>query len=109
MDSGATHHFLVIDASATGISIATNPITVTIIDGSTLTPTHERELDLPLLPKGAQSGHVVPLISVVTLCNAGCRVVFEEWGIGVTVTYRGKIVMECKKCSQNRIVDGPHY
>ena len=26
--------------------------------------------------------------------------VFEEWGIGVTVTYRGKIVMEGKKCTK---------
>ena len=39
-DSGATSHFLVTDASATGISVATNPITVTIPDGTKLTLTH---------------------------------------------------------------------
>ena len=77
LDSGATSHFLVTDASATGISVATNPITVTIPDGTKLTSTHKRELDLPLLPKGARTGHVIPgmsshsLVSVVTLCNAG--------------------------------------
>ena len=104
MDSGATSHFLVIDASATGMSIATKPITITIPDGTKLTSTHKRELDLQLLPKAARSGHVIPgmlshsLVSVVTLCNAGCRVVSEEWRIGFSITYRGAIVMEGKKC-----------
>ena len=41
-----------------------------------------------------------PLVSGVTLYNAGYRVVFEEWGICVTVTYRGKIVIEGKKCTK---------
>ena len=68
--------------------------------------THKRELDLPLLPKAARSGHIIPgmlshsLVSVVTLCNAGYRVVSEEWGIDVTVTRRGTIVMEGKKCTK---------
>ena len=58
------------------------------------------------MSRAARSGHVIPgmlshsLVSVVTLCNAGCRVVFEEWGIGVTVTYRGTIVTEGKKCTK---------
>ena len=39
------------------------------------------------------------LMSVVTLCNAGFRVVFKEWGIGVTVTYRGVIFTEGKACA----------
>ena len=55
LDSGATSHFLVTDASATGISVATNPITVTIPDGTKLTSTHKRECDLPILPKTARS------------------------------------------------------
>ena len=100
LDSGATSHFLVTDASATGISVATNPITVTIPDGTKLTSTHKRELDLPLLPKAARTGHVIPgmsshsLVSVVTLCNAGYRVVFGEWGIGVTFT-RAVVIRSC--------------
>ena len=39
LDSGATSHFLVTDVSATGISIATNQITVTIPDDTKLTST----------------------------------------------------------------------
>ena len=60
LDIGAIPHILVTDASATGIQTATNSITVTIPDVSRLTSTHKRELDLPLLPKAAQSGHVIP-------------------------------------------------
>ena len=40
------------------------------------------------------------LVSVVTLCNAECRVIFEDWGIGVTVTYGRKVVMEGNKCTK---------
>ena len=98
LNSGATSHLLVTDVPTTRISIATNPITVTISDGSKLTLTHKRELHLPLLLKAAISGHVIPgmlshsLVSVVTLCNAGGRVVFEKWRIGVIVTYRGTLL-----------------
>ena len=106
LDSGATSRFIVTAVSATRMSVAKNPITVTISDGPKLTLTHTRELDLPLLPKAARSGHVIlgmpsySLISVVTLCNAGCRVVFEEWEIGVTVTHRGKVLIKGNKCSK---------
>ena len=47
LDSGATGHFLVIDATATKVTPAENPVTVTIPDGSTLKSTHVRVLDLP--------------------------------------------------------------
>ena len=41
VDAGATSHFLVTDASSKGMSVATNPITVTIPDGYKLTLTHK--------------------------------------------------------------------
>ena len=41
LDSCATGHFLVTDASAKGMSNTTNLITVIIQDGSKLTSTHE--------------------------------------------------------------------
>ena len=47
LDSGATSHFLVIDTTATQVTPAENPVTVTIPDGSTLKSAHVRELDLP--------------------------------------------------------------
>ena len=106
LDPSATSHFLVTDASTTGMPIVTSPIIVTISDGSKLTSTNKQELDLPLPPQAAQSGHIIPgissysLMSVVTLCNVGCRMVFEEWGIVVTVTFRGNIVIGGNLCSK---------
>ena len=51
LDSGVTSHFLVTDASATGISVATNPITVTIPDGTRLTSTHKENSTFHYCPK----------------------------------------------------------
>jgi hypothetical protein len=44
-------------------------------------------------------------MSVVTLCNAGCRVTFDN--IGVIVTHSGKIVMEGEKCTNTGLWMGP--
>ena len=60
LDSGASSHFLVVNATATKVTPAKNPVTVTIPDGSTLKSTHVRELDLPQLPIAARIGHVIP-------------------------------------------------
>ena len=82
LDSGATSHFLVIDAPATKVTPAENPVTITIPDGSTLKSTHVRELDLPQLPMAAKIGHVIPglasrsLMSVVQLTDSGYGVYF---------------------------------
>ena len=108
-DSGATHNVLVTDTSVTVISVAADPITVTIPDGSKLFLTHKQELHLPLLPKAARSGHVIPgmmshsLVSAVILQNRGCRVAFEERGIGVTVTYTGAQLSWKEKNTQKQI------
>ena len=69
-----------------------------------VTSTHRCLLDLPQLPTRARIGLVIPglashsLVSVVTLCNAGCEVTFTK--IGVTVRYNGKIVLRGNKCTR---------
>ena len=60
LDSGATSRFLVIDAAATQVTPADNPITTTIPDGTTLKSTHVRKLDVPQLPMAARLGHIMP-------------------------------------------------
>ena len=106
LDSGATSHCLIIDATATKVTHANNPVTFTIPDGSTLKSTH-RELDLPQLPMAARIGHVIPglasrsLMSVVQLTYAGCGVHFLKHY--VTVTYRGRVVLEGAKDINNKI------
>ena len=66
--------------------------------------THTCALNIPALPASAQHAHIIPglashsLISVVTLCNAGCDVVFTK--IGCTITYHGKIILCGSKCTR---------
>jgi hypothetical protein len=59
--------------------------------------THTCTLDLPNLPAGARAAHIIPglashsLLSVVTMCNAGCTVTFTK--INCTITYRGRTII----------------
>lgn len=78
-----------------------DPISVTLTDGNEVRLTHKCILDLPGLPEKTREGHVVPgltsrsLISVVTLCNTGCKVTFTK--VNVKVTYNGKVVLPGSK------------
>ena len=99
LDSGASSHFLCLDAPVTNKQIANDPITVIQPDGYTMTSTHDSDLDLPQLPRAARRCHILPaikqsLISVVKLCEAGCEVKFIKWGVGIEIRYRGRIVLE---------------
>jgi hypothetical protein len=77
--------------------ITTEPITITIPDGSTMRSTHEGFLDIPELPREATRVHVVPelnthsLLSLGQLCNAGCEAVVTSNKI--EVTYKKKHVL----------------
>ena len=104
LDSGATGNFLVTNAPLVDKRDTYEPLTVTLPDGSRVQSTHTGLLDIPRLPRAARLGHVIPglsthsLVSVVTLCNAGCEVLFTK--IDVTVKYRGSIVLTGKKCTR---------
>jgi hypothetical protein len=62
-----------------------------------MTSTHEAELPIPMLPLAARRAHIVPelqsqsLISIGTLCDAGCDVNFTT--TTVTVRLKERIVM----------------
>ena len=97
LDSGATSNFLMTDAHMFSRTPTDDPINVTLPDGSKVRSTHKCVLDLPQLPMEARKGHVIPglasnsLISVVTLCNAGCDITFNK--CDVEDKYKGKIVL----------------
>jgi hypothetical protein len=61
-------------------------------------------LDIPLLPPSACAAHIIPglalhsLLSVVTMCNAGCTVTFTK--IGCTIVYPGQTIVCGHKCTQ---------
>jgi hypothetical protein len=65
--------------------------------------THTCTLDLPNLPAGARAAHIITglashsLLSVVTMCNAGCTVTFTK--INCTITYRGRMIICGHKCT----------
>ena len=104
LDSGATSHFLVTAAPTASVQVATNPLTVTIPDGSKVKSTHTCTLAIPELPPKARMGHIIPglashsLLSVVKLCDAGCEVKLTK--ILCTVKYRGRVVLQGHKCSR---------
>jgi hypothetical protein len=84
LDSGATSHFLMTDAPAFNIMLITTPIIARLPNGEQVHSTHTCTLDLPALPTSTRAAHIIPglashsLLSVVTLCNAGCIVNFTK-------------------------------
>jgi hypothetical protein len=102
LDSGATSNFLTTGAHITKIQHAQKPIVPRLLNGNQVRSTHTSTLDLPDLPATARLAHIIPglashsLISVVTLCNAGCDVLFTK--IGCTITHRGRTIMCGSKC-----------
>jgi hypothetical protein len=65
---------------------------------------HRCTLDIPALLASARHAHIIPslashsLISIVTLCNAGCNVGFTK--IGCTITHHGKVFLCGSKCTR---------
>jgi hypothetical protein len=96
-DTGCTSNFGTIDAPVLNKRPTTNPITIRNPNGSTMTSTHEADLDLPMLPPAARHIHIVPdlactsLISMGQLCDAGCTIAFTATTI--TVSNNGTIVL----------------
>ena len=87
------------DAHATHFDATAKSIRVTLPDRNQVSSTHQCLLNLPNLPHDARKAYVIPglashsLISVVTLCNAGCEITFTK--IGVIVKYHGRTILKC--------------
>ena len=102
LDSGATSNFLMTTAHVANKERIDDGITVSLPDGNKVKSTHECTLNIPGLPITARHGHIIPglashsLMSVVTLCNAGCEVTFNK--TSVRVVFDGKVIMTGRKC-----------
>ncbi len=89
--SSATSNFLTTGAHVTNIQPTQAPIVARLPNGDKVRYRHTGTLNLPGLPSAARLAHIIPglvshsLISVVTLCNAGCDVLFTK--MGCTITY----------------------
>jgi hypothetical protein len=96
-------HFLATNAPAINILLAAVPLIACLPNGDKVQSTHTCTLNLPDLPAGAQAAHVIHslashlLLSVVTMCNAGCTVTFTK--INCTISYHGQTIICGKKCT----------
>ena len=103
LDSGASSTFLLSQAPVRNAQVATKPLHIKLPNGTTIQSSHIAELALPQLPQQARLAHIVPslashsLVSVVKLCNAGCKVMIND--ISCEIHYRGKPVIKCSKCT----------
>jgi hypothetical protein len=95
-----SHHW----CARSNIQPTQNPIVARLPNGDQVRSTHTGTLDLPALPSAARLAHIIPglvshsLISVVTLCKAGCDVLFTK--IGCTITHRGRTIICGNKCTR---------
>ena len=89
LDSGATSNFLTTAAQVTNKETIYDDITVSLPDGNKVKSTHKCTVNIPGLPIEARRGHIIPglashsLMSVATLCNAGCEVTFNKTSVKV--------------------------
>jgi hypothetical protein len=78
------------------------PIIAHLPNGNQVHSTHMCTLDIPSLPPGARAAHIIPglashlLLSIFTICNAGCTITFSK--IGCTIVYHGKTIICSHKC-----------
>jgi hypothetical protein len=107
LDSGVTSHFLTTNAPATNIALAAVPLIAHLPNGDKVQLTHTCTFDLPDLPTGGLAAHVIPglvshlLLSVVTMCNAGCTVTFTK--INCTISYCGRTIICGNKCTRTSL------
>ncbi len=103
LNSGATSHFLTTSAPATNILPTAVPIVARLPNGNRVHSTHTSTLNIPSLPPSAHVAHIIPglpshsLLTVVTMCNAGCTVTFSK--IGCTIMYHGRAIVCGHKCT----------
>jgi hypothetical protein len=82
-DTGATSIFIMKGTLVKNLYRTSNPITISLPDGSKVTSTHICNITIPGLPT-VLTGHIVPgitiasLIGIQILCKAGCKVVFDN-------------------------------
>ncbi|KAL3763957.1 hypothetical protein ACHAW5_004642 [Stephanodiscus triporus] len=104
LDSGDMGHFLTTDAPASNVQPTTTPIIARLPNGDRVHSTHTCMLDIPTLPRDARAAHIIPglashsLLSVFTMCNAGCEVNFTK--IGCTVKYCSRTITCGQKCTK---------
>ncbi len=82
-DTGATSIFIMKGTPVKNLRRSSDPITISLPDGSKVTSIHICNISIPGLPT-VLTGHIVPgitiasLIGIRILCKAGCKVIFDN-------------------------------
>jgi hypothetical protein len=112
LDSGATSNFLMTSAPVSNVQRTINPIVACLPNSEWVQSTHTCMLDLPNLPTTARLANIIPglashsLISMVMLCNEGCKVLFTK--IGCSNKYHGHTILCSSKCMRTGLWMIPH-
>jgi hypothetical protein len=100
-DSGATLHFVTIDAPTINCKVTNNLLAITTAIDELMYSTHMAGLNIPYLPSAARHCHVMPklgqfsLVSIGQLCNADREVLFQREI--VTVSYKNDVIMKGRR------------
>jgi hypothetical protein len=95
-NTGATSVFVMADAPAKNIRVATKQIQISLPDGKKIVLTHVCDVDIPGLPHKL-IGHIVldmkmaSLLGIRILCKAGCKVTFDDEKCGVN--FKGNTIL----------------
>ena len=96
VDAGATGHFVLPGTPFTNLKVARHPLNINLPGRDCLTSTDTCTMDIPWLPNDSKEAHIIPglahasLISIKILCDAGCKVTYDD--DGCRVYYNNKIV-----------------
>jgi hypothetical protein len=102
LDFGAMSNFLTTGAADTNVQLANKPIIACLPNSNQVRSTLTSMLDLLVLPTAVRFVHIIPglalysLVSVVTLCNTGCKVLFTKNGF--TIVHQGQTILCGSKC-----------
>jgi hypothetical protein len=105
LDSGASDNYLTKEAPTVEKTVKHQPIQVTIPDGRSLKSSHKAKLPNQQLPNKARESYIIPrmknhsLISVVKLCEAGCKVFFGK--NECSILYNGMEIIKGRKNATN--------
>jgi hypothetical protein len=100
-DSGATSHFVTIDAPIINRKVTNNPLAITTANGELMYSMHTAELNIPYLPFAARLCHVVPKLGqyslerIGQLCDEDCDVLFQCEIM--TVSYKNTVIMQGRR------------
>jgi hypothetical protein len=97
-DSGASSHFVTINAPIVNKTIVKQPLAITTAGGAVIYSIHTGDLDLPYLPPAARRCHVVPslgkfsLFRIGQLCDANCEVTVSKEKL--TVNFGNTVIIQ---------------